>query len=142
MKLINLIFVFTIFFNINQSVAQKIGQKKEVMLQLKSYGCFPINCYIELKDIKNDKIYGFENIDMNTNSYGLEEKMQAWLCEKYNCTGDYEGYYLNKMFIATLEYKLVNESIREKHNEPEIETGKKIPRWIILNLKQSLTPDK
>jgi hypothetical protein len=137
MRFIYLIFFFTIFFNLKQSVAQKIGQKKEVMLRLMSYGCFPINCYIELKDIKTDKIYGFENFDINTKSYGLEEKIQAWLCKKYNCN---EVYYLNKVFLATLQYKLVNETIREKHNEPEIETGKKITRWIILNLKQSLAP--
>jgi hypothetical protein len=109
-----------------------LGTKRIVKLRLIDLHCFRINCYIQLQDIHSKKIYGFDNVDFDTKDFHLFENLIKAIGEE---PGQYKGKYLKRIFQATIQFKRIKETIKIRHNLPEVETGRMIKRWMITEIR-------
>ncbi|WP_396209278.1 hypothetical protein [Flavobacterium sp.] len=117
----------------SSSFSQKIGERKTLTLKLMSYECVD-NCYISFKDIVKGSDYDFHNIDDKINDNNIIAKIQD---EYYASEQSNNFKSIGKLYTAVVEYKIVKEF--EESGDGGLEyTGKKIKKWMIINLKNQI----
>lgn len=114
----------------NSSFSQKIGERKTLTLKLMSYECVD-NCYISFKDIVKGSDYDFHNIDDKINDNNIIANIQD---EYYASEQSSNFKSIGKLYTAVVEYKIVKE-YEESGDGGREYTGKKIKKWMIVNLK-------
>lgn len=113
------------------TAAQKLGSKKNILLQLTGYDCGDA-CTITWKDIKSGTLYGFDNIDEITKDNGILSEIQR----TYYASGESDKKIKGSLFKATVQYRTTDEYKNESPDEPPQKTGKKITRWMIDTLEK------
>ena len=111
--------------------SQKLGSKKIITVQLKSYGCGDF-CYITFVNINQPKIeYSFDNIDAKTKDHG---NLQAIQDEYYKSEENDNAILKKGLYSIKLEYRLIDEYVNTGIEEQPKKTGRKLKRWMINNL--------